>query len=168
MKGAVEELVAKLHAGHLEFIPGDHPAFASGACLKVKLNGKEIGVMGAVSAKMRHPFRLTTQMALCELETKLLTKNYDKLGRVSEVPQFPSVRRDVSIKPKAGVTDAEIVALIRKNGGRTLVGVELFDVFPALMRWSSVPMRRRLQTMRLEARSTRSWTPSSPFPNNHR
>lgn len=129
MKGAVEELVAKLHAGHLEFLPGDHPAFASGACLKVKLNGKEIGVMGAVSAKMRHPFRLTTQMALCELETKLLTKNYDKLGRVSEVPQFPSVRRDVSIKPKAGVTDAEIVALIRKNGGRTLVGVELFDVF---------------------------------------
>ena len=129
MKGAVEELVAKLHAGHLEFVPGEYPVFASGACLKVKLNGKEIGIMGAVSAKMRHPFRLTTQMALCELETKMLLKNYDKLGRVSEVPQFPSVRRDVSIKPKAGVTDAEIVALIRKNGGKTLVGVELFDVF---------------------------------------
>ena len=129
MKGAVEELVAKLHAGHLEFVPGEYPVFAPGACLKVKLNGKEIGIMGAVSAKMRHPFRLTTQMALCELETKMLLKNYDKLGRVSEVPQFPSVRRDVSIKPKAGVTDAEIVALIRKNGGKTLVGVELFDVF---------------------------------------
>ena len=129
MKGAVEELVAKLHAGHLEFVPGEYPVFAPGACLKVKLNGKEIGIMGAVSAKMRHPFRLTTQMALCELEIKMLLKNYDKLGRVSEVPQFPSVRRDVSIKPKAGVTDAEIVALIRKNGGKTLVGVELFDVF---------------------------------------
>ena len=129
MKGVVEELVAKLHAGHLEFAAGEHPAFAPGACLKVKLNGKEIGVMGAVSAKMRHPFRLTTQMALCELETKMLLKNCDKLGRVSEVPQFPSVRRDVSLKPKAGVTDAEIVSVIRKNGGKTLVGVELFDVF---------------------------------------
>ena len=129
MKGVVEELVAKLHAGHLEFVVGEHPAFAPGACLRVKLNGKEIGVMGAVSARMRHPFRLTTQMALCELETKMLLKNCDRLGRVSAVPQFPSVRRDVSIKPKAGVTDAEIVSLIRKNGGKTLVGVELFDVF---------------------------------------
>ena len=129
MKGVVEELVAKLHAGHLEFLAGEHPAFAAGACLKVKLNGKEIGVLGAVSAKMRHPFRLTTQMALCELETKMLLKNYDKLGRVSAVPQFPSVRRDVSLKPKAGVTDAEIVSLIKKNGGKTLVGIELFDVF---------------------------------------
>ena len=129
MKGIVSEFVAKLHAGHLEFVPTENPAFAKGAALAVKLNNKEIGVMGAVSEKLRHPFRLTTQMVICELEMKMLLKNVDTLGKVSAVPQFPAVKRDVSIVVKPGVTDAEIVTLIKKNGGKDLVKVELFDVF---------------------------------------
>ena len=129
MKGAVEELVAKLHAGRLEFAAGEHPVFAPGACLRVRLNGKEIGVMGAVSAKMRHPFRLTTQMALCELETKMLLKNCDRLGRVSAVPQYPSVRRDIAVKVARGVTDETVTEIFRRNGGKELVDVRLFDVF---------------------------------------
>ena len=129
MKGAVEELVRSLHAGRVEFVAADHPAFAKGAALQVKLNGKAIGVLGAVSAKLRHPFRLTTQMALCELETKTLLKKFDEVGRVSAVPSFPSVRRDIAIVDRGGVPHAQIVETIRKNGGRELVKVELFDVF---------------------------------------
>ena len=129
MKGAVEELVGRLHAGRVEFVAADHPAFAKGAALKVKLNGKAIGVLGAVSAKLRHPFRLTTQMALCELETKTLLKKFDEVGRVSAVPSFPSVRRDIALVDRGGVPHAQIVETIRKNGGKELVKVELFDVF---------------------------------------
>lgn len=129
MKGIVGELIGKLHAGHLEFAPVDHPAFTKGAALSVKLNGKEIGVMGALSQKLRHPYRLTTQMVLCELETKMLLKRTDVLGKVSAVPQFPAVKRDVSLTACKGVTDAEIVKLIKKHGGKELVKVELFDVF---------------------------------------
>lgn len=129
MKGAVEELVAKLHAGHLEFVATDHPAFAKGAALQVKLNGKAIGVMGAVSAKLRHPFRLTTQMALCEMELKMLLKNFAAVGKVSAVPQFPSVTRDIALKIAKGVTNEAIVKVIRKNGGRELTKVTLFDIF---------------------------------------
>jgi len=127
MKGAVAELVAKLHAGKVEFDSVARKEFA--AAMEVKLNGRAIGVIGAISDKLRHPFRLTTQMALCELELRPLMKKTDVLGAVSQVPQFPLVRRDVSLTPKKGVTDAEIVELIRKNGGKTLVKVELFDVF---------------------------------------
>ena len=129
MKGVVEELVAKLHAGHLEFAATEHPAFAKGAALQVKLNGKPIGVMGAVSAKLRHPFRLTMQMALCELELKMLLKKTSEVGRVSAVPQFPSVKRDIALVAQKGVTNDVIVKTIRKNGGKELVKVELFDVF---------------------------------------
>ena len=129
MKGAVEELIAKLHAGHLEFVAADHPAFAKGAALAVKLNGKLIGVMGAVSAKLRHPFRLTTQMALCEMELKMLLKNFAAVGKVSAVPQFPSVKRDIALKVAKDVTNEQIVKVIRKNGGRELTRVDLFDIF---------------------------------------
>ena len=129
MKGAVEELVARLHAGKLEFAATDHPAFAKGAALQVRLNGRAIGLLGAVSAKLRHPFRLTAQMALCELELKGLLKNFDAVGKVSAVPQFPSVRRDIALKAAKGVTHEAIVKVIRQNGGKELVKVDLFDVF---------------------------------------
>ncbi len=127
MKGAVETLVAKLHAGRLEFVKAEHPAFE--AALGVKLNGKEVGVLGAVSAKLRHPFRLTTQMALCELELKMLLKRTEATGRVSPVPQFPSVRRDIAITVGEGVTNEDVSRVIRKNGGKDLVKAEVFDIF---------------------------------------
>ena len=129
MKGAVEELVAKLHAGKLEFVAGEHPAFAKGAALEVKLNGKVVGRLGALSAKLRHPYRLTTQMALCELELKPLLKNYATVGKVTPVPQFPSVSRDIALVAAKEVTNETVVGTIRKNGGRELTDVRLFDIF---------------------------------------
>ncbi len=129
LKGAVEELIARLHAGRVEFVAGEHPAFAKGAALEVKLNGRPIGVLGALSAKMRHPYRLTTQMALCELELKPLLKRVNEVGKVSAVPQFPLVRRDVALVAAAGVTNDDVVKIIRKNGGKDLTKVGVFDIF---------------------------------------
>lgn len=129
LKGAVETLLNKLHAGKLEFTAADHPAFAKGVALAVKLNGREIGVMGALSAKMRHPFRLTTQMALCELELKPLLKRVDAVGRITPVAQFPLVKRDVALVAANEVSNADIESVIRKNGGKTLTKITLFDIF---------------------------------------
>ena len=129
LKGAVEELVAKLHAGKVEFSSVEHPAFAVGAALAVRLNGRQVGVLGAVSSRLRHPFRLTTQMGLCEMELKHLLKNYAQVGKVSPVPQFPSVKRDIALNVGEGVSHADIVDVIRKNGGRELTRVEIFDIF---------------------------------------
>jgi len=129
MKGAVVELLSRLHAGKVEFAAADHPAFVKGASLEVVLNGRAIGVLGALSAKMRHPYRLTTQMALCEMELKPLLKRVGSVGRISPVPQFPLVRRDIALVLAAGVTNAAVEDVIRKNGGKALTSVTLFDIF---------------------------------------
>ena len=68
-------------------------------------------------------------MALAEIELKPLLKNTEATGKVSAVPQFPSVRRDIAVSVSGGVTDEAIVGVIRKNGGKNIVKVELFDVF---------------------------------------
>jgi phenylalanyl-tRNA synthetase beta chain len=119
----------RLHAGRVQFAAAEHPAFAKGACLAVKLNGRDIGIMGAISASMRHPFRLTTQMVLCEVDLKPLLKNVSKVGKVSPVPPFPAVRRDIALNVAENVTHDQIVDVIKKNGGRELTAVELFDIF---------------------------------------
>jgi phenylalanyl-tRNA synthetase beta chain len=129
MKGAVEELVGFLHSGKLEFAPAEHPAFAKGSALSVVLNGRPVGIMGALSQAMRHPYRLTTQMVLCEIDFKSIVKRIDAFGKVSPPPVFPSVMRDVALKAAKTVTHEEIVKVIRKNGGRELTKVELFDIF---------------------------------------
>ena len=129
MKGAVETLLSRLHAGKVEFAAAEHPAFAKGAALEVKLNGRGIGVMGALSAKLRHPYRLTTQMALCELELKPLCKRVNAVGRVSAVAQFPAVTRDIALVADRGVTNEAIIGVIRRNGGKELTKIELFDIF---------------------------------------
>jgi len=129
MKGTVETLVQRLHAGRVEFLAGEHPAFAKGAALDIRLNGKVIGRLGAISAKMRHPYRLTTQMVLCEMELKGLLKNFATVGKVSAVPQFPSVSRDIAIVVDRGVTHDAVSGVIRKNAGKDLSKVELFDIF---------------------------------------
>ena len=129
MKGAVETLLSRLHAGKVEFVAGEHPAFAKGAALEVKLNGRVIGIMGALSAKLRHPYRLTTQMVLCEMELKPLCKRVNAVGRVSAVAQFPAVTRDIALVAERSVTNETIVGVIRKNGGKELTKVELFDIF---------------------------------------
>ena len=127
MKGAVKELLSRLHAGKVEFSQAEHPAFA--AALEVRLNGRHLGILGAVSAKLRHPYRLTTQMVLCELELKPLLAHAFDVGRVSAPPQFPGVSRDVSVVAAAGVTHESIESTIRRNGGKELTKVELFDIF---------------------------------------
>ncbi len=129
MKGVLEEFVAKLHAGRLEFAPAEREAFAPGATLAVKLNGREIGILGAAGKALKHPYRLSTQLVLCEIKVDVLTKNVDRLGKVSVAPQFPAVVRDISFKARKGVTHDEIVKLFKKNGGKELVKVELFDEF---------------------------------------
>ena len=107
----------------------EHPAFAPGASLAVRLNGREIGVLGAVSAKMRHPYRMTSQMALCEMRLAPLLARYSATGRISPVPQFPAVRRDIAVVAAPGVANADIEKTVRKNGSGILTGLSLFDIF---------------------------------------
>jgi phenylalanyl-tRNA synthetase beta chain len=68
-------------------------------------------------------------MALCEIELKMLLKRFDSTGRVSAVAQFPSVKRDISLVAAKGVTNESITAVIRKNVGKELTKIELFDIF---------------------------------------
>lgn len=129
MKGVIAELVARSHAGKLEFVEEEHPAFVNGGSLAVKLNGRKIGILGAVSSKLRHRYRMTTQMALCELELKPLLKRIDATGRVSPVPQYPLSRRDISLVAGPAVKNSQIVEVIKRKGGKDLISVEVFDIF---------------------------------------
>ncbi len=127
MKGAVARLAACLHVARLEFRPTEHPAFAS--ALEVRAYGRPFGVLGVLSAKLRHPFRLTTQMALAELDLEPLTRRFDAAGKVAPVPAFPMIKRDIAFVAGEGVTNEAVETCIRKVAPAELTAVTLFDIF---------------------------------------
>ena len=127
MKGAVERLATCLHVARPEFRPTEHPAFA--AALEIRAYGRPAGVLGVLSAKLRHPFRLTTQMALAEIDLEPLVRRFDAVGKVTPVPAFPMVKRDIAFVAGEGVTHEQVEKCIRKVAPAELIAVSLFDIF---------------------------------------
>lgn len=127
MKGAVERVVKFVKVGKTEFRPVEHAAFAS--ALEIVINGRPAGILGVVSEKLRHPFRLTTQLALAEMDLKVLLKRVDAIGRIVPVPQFPMMTRDIAFVAGADVTHEAVVKAVKKAAPKELTDVKLFDIF---------------------------------------
>ncbi|MEI7902795.1 MAG: phenylalanine--tRNA ligase subunit beta [bacterium] len=129
LKGAVETLVASLHAGTVEFARCEHPAMEAGWAVEMFLNGKRIGCMGLVSAALRHQWRMTSPMPLAELRLAPLLTGVAAVTAVKPVPQYPAVRRDIAFVADASVTHCNVLVAIRKAAPFELTGIELFDIF---------------------------------------
>jgi len=132
LKGAVEQLVADLRAGTLSFEQASFPAFEEGWAVTIKLDGTAIGLMGLVSDKLRHQWRMAGFLPLAEIRLAPLLANYGA-GAVTVdktlISKYPATRRDVALVVEAGVTHEQIVAAIRKAAPAELTRVELFDIF---------------------------------------
>lgn len=129
LKGAVEALTAKLHAGVISLRPTAHPAMETGWATDVLLNGEPVGVLGLVSSALRHPYRMSTPMAVAELKLAPLLANVGRVVPAQNVPQFPAVRRDLAFVAPRTVQHGEIVAAVRQAGVVDLSNVTLFDIF---------------------------------------
>jgi phenylalanyl-tRNA synthetase beta chain len=129
LKGAVEALAAKLHAGVITIRSATHPAMELDWATEILLDGEPIGVLGLVNAALRHPYRLTSPMAVAEMKLLPLLAEVGRVSPAQNVPQFPSVRRDLAFVAPRAVKHGEIVAAIRQAGVADLTGVNLFDIF---------------------------------------
>ena len=129
LKGAVEALCERLHAPRFGFFACNHPAFAPGFAVEICLGRKRVGLMGAVSAAMRHKFRLNTPLVVAELDLAQLTKGLDALPRLKPVPQFPASRKDIAFIAPESLTHETILKTIRKAAPAELTDVALFDIF---------------------------------------
>ncbi|MBO5939961.1 MAG: phenylalanine--tRNA ligase subunit beta, partial [Kiritimatiellae bacterium] len=127
MKGAVERVVKFVKVGKTEFRPTEHSAFS--IALEIVINGRPAGILGVVSEKLRHPFRLTTQLALAEIDLNVLLKRVDAIGKITPVPQFPAMTRDIAFVAGADVTHEAVVKAVKKASPKELTDIKLFDIF---------------------------------------
>jgi len=129
LKGVLEALAARLHAGVVALRPATHPAMEPGWAEEILLDNEAVGVLGLAHAALRHPYRMNVPMALAELKLLPLLAGVGRVAPAKNVPPFPAVRRDLAFVAPSRVQHAEIVETIRQAGVADLIGVRLFDIF---------------------------------------
>lgn len=129
LKGLIEALLARLHAGEPTLTPAACSAFEPGWSAEIALDGAAIGRLGLVRAALRHPWRLHAPMAVAEMRLAPLLAHVGSLAPLRPVPAYPAVRRDLALVVPPEVTHAGIVQAIRAVAPGELTDIRLFDMF---------------------------------------
>ncbi len=129
LKGAIEQLVALLRAGRVEFVAAAHPGCQAGWSATIKLNNREIGTIGLVSQSIRHTWRVTDPIAVAEMRLEPLIANLNRVKSLKPIPGFPSIFRDLACIAPVELAQGDLAKAIKKAAPATLVDLRLFDIF---------------------------------------
>ena len=98
--------------------------FHPGASASIILNGKNIGVIGKV-----HPNICKDNVYLMEMDLEYLESLGVKKLEYQEISKYPSIVKDVAFIFDKNITNEEIMETIKKAAGKTLVSINLFDLY---------------------------------------
>ena len=137
LKGVVEELFRVLGIKDPIFAgEADLGAFHPGRCARISVisgeNGEpvQLGVMGEVHPDVAEQYGMDgVRIYCCELMFDAIRDNSDRTILYTPLPKYPSTSRDIALLVEENLEVGRIEALIRKEGGRILENVKLFDVY---------------------------------------
>ncbi len=130
LKGACEALFEALNVNGVTYeAVTDNPTFHPGRCAAVKAGGKKLGIIGEIHPSVCRKFGIETKCYVGELSFENIFLNMAKEIKFKELPKFPAVTRDIAMLVDKTVPVGSIEAVIRKNAGKNLEAVKLFDVY---------------------------------------
>ena len=128
LKGIVASLSHARGGGPLGVVSVACPWAADGCAVQVHVGGKPVGVMGLVSDRLRREWRMQEPVAIAEVALDVWVGQRPS-HEVLELPQYPSVQRDVAVVVDEGIRHENVVKCIEENASSTLTDVALFDIF---------------------------------------
>lgn len=130
MKGCVEEIFDKLGINiSLTYKPGERPFLHPGRNADILHGDDLLGYIGEVHPEVCENYDISTKAYIAVLDIKTLTSlaNFDK--KYTGIAKFPAVTRDISLVMKKTVLAGQVEEVIRKNAGKFLENITLFDVY---------------------------------------
>ena len=126
IKGVMEELFDQLgfknrYSLSVTNLPKE---FHPGASASIILNGKNVGVIGKV-----HPNVTKDDIYLMEVDLDIIEGLGVKKIEYQEISKYPSITKDVAFIFDNGITNGDVIAAIKKTGGKYLTKIELFDLY---------------------------------------
>lgn len=130
LKGIVDTTLRGLHLEDIRYEPVVHPSFHPGKSARVLLGETQIGVMGELHPKVAANYDLPeTPLLTAEFDVEKIFQAVPGLFNVFAIPSQPPILEDIALIVDESIPAADVEALIRQTGGRTVSNVRLFDVY---------------------------------------
>jgi phenylalanyl-tRNA synthetase beta chain len=133
LKEAIEAIIHALRGRNWSWqnIASPHvPDFLHpGQAAQLSYEGKVIGFVGALHPKYIDEMKLRCAVAIAEFNFDKLTMGQPRVPKYSKVPRFAAVDRDLAFVVPNKLTAAEIIAEIKKSGGKLVQEVNVFDLY---------------------------------------
>ena len=127
VKGIIEQLLDYLgYANRYSFVLANSVPneFHPGVYANIVLQGKEIGFIGRIN-----PSILKEDVYLFEINLDKLLENRTSSIKYKEISKYLGMEKDVAFVFKKGLTNKEIVDVIKKAGGKLLTNIDVFDIY---------------------------------------
>jgi len=129
IRGEVEALLSKFCLDKYRFISYDSVSALIESALAVEINGSYAGFLGKVGKSTAQRFDIDDEVFVCELKLHVLESGWVAEKKLTPLPRFPSVRRDLAFVVDLNTEQEKVARSIREAGGTLLAGLVLFDVF---------------------------------------
>lgn len=128
LKGYVEAILDGLGV-KADIEVSDYPIFHPGKAAKYVADGKVICQLGELHPKAIDNYDVTGPVYVFELNVTALLPMINLMPDYHKVSKFPGTSRDLAFLAPVGTKSADILAVIKKDGGEYLEGVRLFDMY---------------------------------------
>lgn len=126
-KGEFEIYKSKLNLENLEYIY--YYANGNGKIAEVLLNKEVIGTLSKYSDTVEEFVEKETEVFVAEFDLRRLYNSRNLNRHYTEISKYPAVKRDIALLAEKKVRYTDIESCIKKNGGRVLKSLYLFDLY---------------------------------------
>lgn len=124
----VEALLVKLGIAYT-IEAGADSYFHPGRAARLISNGQTVATVGEVHPIVREQFDMKERCYLAEIDLSCAASLAVPMGKVKQLPKFPSVTRDLAVVLDEKVAIGPVLAAMQKTGGALLESCHLFDVY---------------------------------------
>jgi len=130
LKGIVEEFLEHFGVRGVTFTRHAESSTTFLESATIAIGGKlPLGEMGQLSPVLAKKYDLRDAVFLAELNLDQLLARRNPAKSFKQLPQFPSIRRDVAMLVPEATTHEAVLQTVKKTKPANLEAVELFDVF---------------------------------------
>ena len=127
MKSAVQKVLQRFDMQNVHFVPQSDDMLTGLQC--TILNNKPIARLGAVSKSLLKKFDIDKPVYYAEIYWDVLLQNYRQRVLAKELPQAPSVRRDLALLIDSNIQFEQIQKVAFSTERKILKSVNAFDVY---------------------------------------
>ena len=128
IKGLAQLIADKISLDNCQFISYSDSVIQEDGLALIQGND-QLGMIGRLSTKMAARFEFDSPVYVADFQLQKLFEHRKFEKKYQPIPRFPAVERDVALIVDESLAAAELVEVIKREGGGWLNRVEIFDVY---------------------------------------